>query len=342
MMQHRAGLVLAILAVLGVGAEALRLSAKRLYPGYDEVSYLALGRQFAREGGTVGTVRCYLEGRCLEDNRPPLYPLLLAPVVDDAPASFARAKVVNFATMLLLLAVVVATVRRLFSPMVSLTTLVLLCLMPVVPEFGVRLMHDPLYATCTFAAVFAIARWQERGAFHWLMAGALVGLAFLSKGSGHLLLVPLVAVPLYRHRVALLRRPSLYAAAAGFVAVSFFLLWRNLKLWGDPFHNINAGEVWARFSGGTSSSVAFRPSTSSWDSGGTSRIIPSVRCCSSSAREPARSSASSSTRRGVGPSHPAVRVVTGVAITALGVLGLRRHWRAGGRLRRWRRWSRRK
>ena len=35
---------------------------------------------------------------------------------------------------------------------------------------------------------------------------------------------------------------------------------------------------------------------------------------------------------GVGPSHPAVRVVTGVAITALGVLGLRRHWRAGGRL----------
>ena len=83
--------------------------------------------------------------------------------------------------------------------------------------------------------MFAIARWQERGAFHWLIAGALVGLAFLSKGSGHLLLVPLVAVPLYRHRVALLRRPSLYAAAAGFVAVSFFLLWRNLKLWGDPF-----------------------------------------------------------------------------------------------------------
>jgi len=141
---RRAWLVIPALAALILTADALQVSTTRLYPNYDEISYLALGRQFAREGGLVATVRCYLEARCREDNRPPLYPMMLAPAVDDSPASFVRAKVVNFGTMLLLLAVVLLAVRRLFPQPVVIATFVLLCLMPVVPEFAVRLMHDPL------------------------------------------------------------------------------------------------------------------------------------------------------------------------------------------------------
>ncbi|HEY5090624.1 MAG TPA: glycosyltransferase family 39 protein, partial [Polyangia bacterium] len=133
---------------------------------------------------------------------------------------------------------------RRMSPPVACGASVILCLMPVMPDYASRLMHDVLYAGLTFAAVHAIVASQERGAVAWLGVGALVGLAFLTKGSGHLLWAPLVATSAYRHRAALLRRPALYAAAAGFLAVGFFLLWRNWKLWHEPFHNVNAGEVW--------------------------------------------------------------------------------------------------
>src|SRR5215831_20397858 len=91
------------LAVLGLGADAVRLSATRLYPRYDEVAYLALARDFAREGGIAGAVRCYLEARCREDNRPPLYQFLLTPVADDSPRFFADGKLVSLATVLVLL-----------------------------------------------------------------------------------------------------------------------------------------------------------------------------------------------------------------------------------------------
>ena len=76
---RRAGPILIAVAVLGLAADSLRLSATRLYPRYDEVSYLALARDAAREGGVMGTIRCYLEARCREDNRPPLYQFVLAP-----------------------------------------------------------------------------------------------------------------------------------------------------------------------------------------------------------------------------------------------------------------------
>ena len=56
--------------MLVFSAEALKVSATRLVPGYDEINYIALGRQVARDGGIVGTIRCYLQGRCREDNRP--------------------------------------------------------------------------------------------------------------------------------------------------------------------------------------------------------------------------------------------------------------------------------
>ena len=240
---RRAGLILA-LVILVFSAEALKVSATRLYPNYDEIDYLALGRQVARNGGVVGTVRCYLEGRCLEDNRPPLYQLLLSPVLDESPAAFARAKLFSLAIGLGLIALIWAITRRVISAPVACMAAVLVALMPVMADYAARLMHDVLFAGLTFAAVYAIVACQERGPLAWSGAGALIGLAFLTKGSGHLLWLPLLVTSLYRHRQALPRRLGLYSALVAFTAVAFFLLWRNWVVWRAPFHNINAGEVW--------------------------------------------------------------------------------------------------
>jgi len=229
---------------LGFGAEVMQRSATHLCPRYDEVAYLALAREYARAGGVAATIRCHLEARCREDNRPPLFQFMLMGVVDDSPASFAKAKLVTFATTLFLLAVVWFVLRRGFSAAVASGSVVVLALTPALADMGSHVLHDPLYAALTFAAVYAIGAWQERGPAWWLLAGALIGLAFLTKGSGHLLFVPLLVVSLYRHRTALVRKSIVYAAVCGFVAVSFFLLWRNFKAYGTPLYNVNARLVW--------------------------------------------------------------------------------------------------
>jgi hypothetical protein len=93
--------------------------------------------------------------------------------------------------------------------------------------------------------VRAIALALERGTAWWLGAGALIGLAFLTKGNAHLALLALLtaAVTLHGWRVFATARP--YAAVAGFVAITSFLLWRNVIDYdGNPFHNFNDRSVW--------------------------------------------------------------------------------------------------
>ncbi|HXU03757.1 MAG TPA: glycosyltransferase family 39 protein [Polyangia bacterium] len=329
---RRAALIavaLVALATLGLVADAVGLSATRLYPRYDEVAYLALARDFAREGGNVAAVRCYLEGRCREDNRPPLFQFLLEPFATDSPRFFADAKLVTLATVLLLLVAVFLAARRVFSTRVAIGSVIALAWMPVLSDLGAKVLHDPLYVLLTFAAVYSVAAWQERGFVAWLGAGALVGLAFLTKGSGHWLWVPLLAASLYRHRATIWRRPIVYAAACGFVAVAFFLMWRNTKLWGSPFYNTNARQlwidqwrdVWALQLSPEWSKVGFGwylSRHSIW------RLIYELL------RESGKLIGYFVYAAGVGPAAGAARVVTGAAVMILAVLGIRRRWRAGG------------
>jgi hypothetical protein len=241
---RRASTVLIGLAVAAVTAQILQASAAKLYPKYDEVKYLAIARDYAHEGGTLPVIKCYAEARCLDAIRPPFYQLFLAPVVDDQPHAFARAKLVEYAMALAFIATVGLIAARVFSRRVGVGSAIAVSLLSVMPEYGARLMHDLLFSTITVAAVYAFACWQDRGVRHWLAAGALIGLAFITKGSGHVLWAGLVAVAFYRHRRALVRRPILYAAAAGFLIVSSFYLMRNVKAFGSPFYSYIAPQLW--------------------------------------------------------------------------------------------------
>lgn len=326
---RRGVLLLITLAVLGLGAETWRLSSTRLSPRYDEVSYLALSRDFAREGGIAGTIRCHLEARCREDGRPPLYQLLLAPAASDAPRFYADAKLIHGLTVLLLLGVVFFALRRSFSVAVAAGSVIALASMPVVADYGARLLHDMLFAALTFAVVFAIARGQRKGVAYWLGGGALIGLAFLTKGSGHLLLGPLLITSLYHHRRALWRRPIVYAAACGFVAVAFFLLVRNYKLWGSPFYNSNGRQVWIdqwRDFWALQASPEWSKVGLGWylSRHSIGRLLFEI------ARSAVLLVGYFAYTAGVGPSSGVARGVTGALVVMLAALGLRRRWRKRG------------
>jgi hypothetical protein len=328
---RRAAVLLVALAVAMLIAETLRTSATRLFPRYDEVSYLALGRGLTHEGGLPAQVGCYLAARCKEDNRPPLYQMILAPFLDDTPGDFARVKLVELVTALFLVATVLVVVRRRFSPAVAAGSAVLLCLMPVIPDYGARLMHDLVFCAVTFAAVGAIAAWQEGGPLRWFVAGAIIGLAFVTKGSGHLLWLPLLVTAFAHHRGRLWRRPVVYAAAAGFFATSFFLLIRNVKLWGNPFYNVNSAEVWLD-SWREALVVRLTPEHAQLGLGWYLRNHSLVDLAIKLGRGFGEVVGLYVYTAGFGAANVPVRVATGLGVMALAVLGLRRRWRAGFRI----------
>ena len=57
-------------------------------------------------------------------------------------------------------------------------------------------------------------------------------------------LVGMVSAGLVLRGRRLLIAPHIYAAAAGFLAVASFFLWRNAIVYRNPFHNFNDHALW--------------------------------------------------------------------------------------------------
>jgi 4-amino-4-deoxy-L-arabinose transferase-like glycosyltransferase len=151
---------------------------------------------------------------------------------------------VTLGTALLLFAVAWLVARRTFSTAVAAGSVCVLALMPALGEIASGVIGDVLFAALMVLATHLLGACQGRRASAWMGAGAVVGLAYLTKGNGHLTLVALFTLSAVLHRRRLLARPDLYAAGAGFVTTALFLLWRNRVVYGNPFHNFNDHSAW--------------------------------------------------------------------------------------------------
>lgn len=227
-----AGAALALVA-LALTARALALSRGHLVPVFDEVAYLDQARAFRALGGPVAVAACHLKGECREANRHPLYAMLAAPLTRDEPADFARLKLLTLACAWALTLAAFALGARRGGPGLGLVLAALVGLSPSLAYLSSRVLADVLFALLYLAALELLL---ER---RWLGYGAVCGLAWLSKGTGHLLLIPGALLAL-RER----RGRELALALAAFALVAAFLLARNLVLWGAPFYNINTDYLW--------------------------------------------------------------------------------------------------
>ena len=234
-----------VLAVAAFAAATLSLGAFRRQPRYDEVSYLQLARDYHRMGGAPEVVHCHLNGLCREDNRFPSFALLLQAFAHDRPQIFDDAKLITLATALLLLAAAGLLTWRAFGRAAGVASVLLLALMPTFNEIASGVLADVLFATTLLVAVRAIVFALDRGGAAWFVAGALVGLAYLTKGNAHLALLALMTAGVALRGLRIFATPRPYAALVGFVAVTFFLLWRNVIDYdGNPFHNFNDRSIW--------------------------------------------------------------------------------------------------
>ena len=174
----------------------------------------------------------------------PAYMLVLQAFAHDAPGFYADAKLLSLAIALLLMALAGVLAWRVFSPATGVATVALLALLPTLGEIASGVLADVMYAAVLLACVTAIGAALERGPLAWLGAGAMIGLAYLTKGNGHLAFLGLVTAGVAVRGRRLLLGPHIYVAAAGFVAVTWFLLWRNAVVFRNPFHNFNDHALW--------------------------------------------------------------------------------------------------
>jgi 4-amino-4-deoxy-L-arabinose transferase-like glycosyltransferase len=237
----REGLPL-ILLLSALSARALLLSTRHLFPVYDEIGYMADAREIAARG-EWGTAACYLRGECRKDNRHPLYQMLAAPFIAGGPADYARVKLVTLATALLLVVCVYGLSRPLWGPGAALFAAGVVALSWRGADLASGVLADVLFSALFFAALAALAAGRNRRA-GWLAFGVLAGLAYLAKGSAHLLLLAPLALAVVRARRGEAWRVELACAAGGFIAGGFLVLWRNTLVWHWPLHNFNDKVVW--------------------------------------------------------------------------------------------------
>ncbi len=191
----------------------------------DQNSYLRLAlRIHEGEGFTNG-------------NFHPLVALLFSPFASRDWSFFTQAKLVSVAAGGLALGLVFGFGRRLFGSATALVTVAVLALNETFTLRAARVEPEALLVGLFFAAwaCWVLSLEQPRWA---VAAGALAGLAYLTKGSGQFLLLGSLLLPLLRHGPAgwWRQRRALAWFVAAYLLVASPLLLDNWRAFGSPFY----------------------------------------------------------------------------------------------------------
>jgi hypothetical protein len=208
---------------LAVGLEEVRSNVNS--SGLDQRSYLNLGLKIRA-------------GKNLTDgNRHPLYPALLAPFAHREWAYFTGGKLLSLTLGALSLLLIFWTVKRLHGAEVALSIVLLLSINPIFQRVTSHVMAESLLVGLFFATWYLTVQGFRKQRF-WIGAGAVAALAYVTKGTGQLLLVAFIPAVILRYRRGIRqvwRGMVSYIVAYGLVALP---LWAyNLDKYGNLLYN---------------------------------------------------------------------------------------------------------
>lgn len=124
--------------------------------------------------------------------RPPAFPAYLAGVYKLTGHSVGAARVAQAVLGTLIVALVAALALMLWGFKTARIAAALTALFPPLIIDGMTLLSEPLFVVFVLSATLAVVRWRARPHTHLLVgAGVLVGLAWLTRSNGALLLLPL-------------------------------------------------------------------------------------------------------------------------------------------------------
>lgn len=230
------------------------------WDGDDQGAYLSVAGEIADQGGPGQLIMQLSRGEFEEANRHPLYLGLLSmrPV-----ESFGRSLSASFA--IITFGIVVGLGWRLFGPLQSGIIAVLLAVNSAWGRFGSLIVCESLLMGLSVLVWWQCLRWFGTTAVETkesesktslkdygppLLSGALLGLCFLTKGTGVVLLGCVVVWVVVEGALKFFNSnfktacqqaiPKILLLAMSFMLVASPLLVRNLRRFGQPFYNVNS------------------------------------------------------------------------------------------------------
>jgi hypothetical protein len=169
----------------------------------------------------------------------PLLPALVAPFAEKQLIYFAKAKLVNFAIGAVAFWVIAWVGLRLVGPMPTFLSLV--AISPGLSNKSAEFTAEPLLLLLTVLTFYGLVSGFDRPKF-WMMAGIFAGLAYLTKGSGLLLLI-VYALTVLRGAPKVVLTPHFWLFPLAFGVVAAPLLVYNWHVFGSPTFNYNTAHV---------------------------------------------------------------------------------------------------
>jgi len=235
-----AGLAVALFAC---GIMLLAANSRNYEPSGDEISYLEEAIEVRSEYGTAGFAAALYSGRWSERNRHPLYIWLLTPLASRSVGFFVKARLLTSFLAAASLAVVFLVIKNLFSPAAALLVLFFYGLNTTFLQMSSAIMCEVLLVSLIMGSFYYTVTGMERGRRLWL-AGALAGLAYMTKLSGLFLPIAFFIAALVVWRLKAFRKRALYSYFIAFAVAASPLLVRNTIRFHNPFSNYNFRLLW--------------------------------------------------------------------------------------------------
>jgi 4-amino-4-deoxy-L-arabinose transferase-like glycosyltransferase len=178
-------------------------------------------------------------GRLTDGTRNPLYPALLATFAHRDWSYFTVAKLLSIVFGLLTIVAVFVLGWRRFNPFTGITAAYLVSINVEFTAHSARALTESLLVFLVVLAWFAMlyalddkARWG-----YWALAGVLVALAYLAKGSGQLLAFAFVISGVLIYRGRLFTSKSFWIFVAAYLITVSPLWIYNTRTYGSPTFN---------------------------------------------------------------------------------------------------------
>lgn len=177
-----------------------------------------------------------------ENNQQPLYIMLLSIFAQEDESFRLKARVFTLVLGLIFLWIFFLVGKEIFDLPIILGALFLLSVNSTFVAHSAYTGCEILLSIFAFLSYYYTLK-GVKDRKYWLLAGAFAGLAYLTKGSGTLIVMAfcLSSVIIYKWRAFKDKHFYLYILA--FLAVSSPLLIRNIAQFHEPFYNVNTTYV---------------------------------------------------------------------------------------------------
>ncbi|GFP26893.1 hypothetical protein HKBW3S33_00307 [Candidatus Hakubella thermalkaliphila] len=233
--------ILAILTFLLLGFIAV---GSRSDPGtIDTTAYLRESLYFKENGGLPNALSLLLSGRYRQANQHPLYLLLLSLVASRDISFYPKAKLLTLAIGVVTFIFTFLTARKLFGERVGMLSAIFLLFNQLFMSYTTIVAAESLLALFFLLSWLFMAKGFENNKY-FIYAGVFSGLAYLTKGSGLLLIPSFGLSSLLVYRLKVLKNKYFWSYFLFFFLSSFPLIVRNIVVYRNPFYNINNYVMW--------------------------------------------------------------------------------------------------